>query len=84
MCSADLANFQGTMRETLEKSGIFILRRYLGTTRGHDGTQKFFKRKFDTSAAENDVSHVFFGLLERKLFRKRKGRQIKLQGCTKT
>ena len=28
------------------------------------------------------MSHVFFGLLEQKLFRKTKGRQIKSQGCT--
>ena len=28
------------------------------------------------------MSHVFFGLLEQKLFRKTKGRQIKYHGCT--
>ena len=31
---------------------------------------------------QNDVSHIFFGLLEQKLFQKIKGRQINLQGCT--
>ena len=30
----------------------------------------------------NDVSHVFFGLLEQKLFRKTKRRHIKLHGYT--
>ena len=28
------------------------------------------------------MSHVFFGFLQHKLFRKTKGRQIKSQGCT--
>ena len=47
------------MRKTLEKHDIFILRRYLGTTRCHDGTQNFLKRKFDTSAFKWRVTRVF-------------------------
>ena len=39
-----------TMRKTIEKHDILILRRYLGTTMCHDGTQNCFKKKFDTSA----------------------------------
>ena len=45
------------MRKTLEKHDIF-LRRYLGTTRCHDGTQNFLKRKFDTSALKWRVTRV--------------------------
>ena len=56
----------GTVRKTFEKHDIFLLRCSLGTTRGHDGAQNFFRRKSDTSEAENDVSHVFFELLEQK------------------
>ena len=48
------------MRKTLEKHDIFILRRYLGTTRGHDGTQKFFKKKFDTSALKWRLARIFW------------------------
>ena len=48
------------MRKTLEKHDIFILRRYLGTTRCHDGTQNFLKRKFDTSALKWRVTRVFW------------------------
>ena len=48
------------MRKTLKKRDIFILRRYLGTTRGHDGTQMFFKRKFDTSALKWRVARIFW------------------------
>ena len=32
------------MRKILEKHDNFILRRYLGNTRGHDGTQNFFQK----------------------------------------
>ena len=48
------------MRKTLEKHDIFILRRYLGTTRCHDGTQNFLKRKFDTSALKWRVTRAFW------------------------
>ena len=48
------------MRKTLEKHDIFILRRYLGTIRCHDGTQNFLKRKFDTSALKRRVARVFW------------------------
>ena len=44
-----ILNF-GTMRKTLEKHDILILRCYFGTTRCHDGTQDFLKKTFDTSA----------------------------------
>ena len=43
---------------------------------------KIFSRESLILQLSNDVSHVFFGLLEQKLFRKTKGRQIKSQGCT--
>ena len=43
---------------------------------------KIFSKETLILQLSNDVSHVFFGLLEQKLFRKTKGRQIKSQGCT--
>ena len=46
------------MLKTLEKRDIFILRRYLGTTRCHNDTQNFLKRKFDTSALKWRVTRV--------------------------
>ena len=51
------------MRKTLEKHDIFILRRYLGTTRCHDGTQTFIKRKFDTSTLKWRVAEYSTPLL---------------------
>ena len=47
------------MRKTLKKREMFILRRYLGTARGEDGTQNFIKWKFDTSASKWRVAHIF-------------------------
>ena len=75
------------MRKTLEKHDIFILRRYLGTTRCHDGTQNFLliMRKFDTSTLKLRVTRVFWiAKLKQKLFRKTKGRQKKSQGCAES
>jgi len=43
---------------------------------------KIFSRESLILQISNDVSHVFFELLEQKLFRKTKGRQINSQGCT--
>ena len=42
---------------------------YLDTTRCHDGTQTFLKRKFDTSALKWRVTR-FFWKARKKLFRK--------------
>jgi len=67
------------MRKTLKKRDIFILRRYLGTTRGQDGTQNFFKWSLILQL-QNDVSHVFFGLLEHKFTLKNKRTPNKVTG----
>ena len=47
------------MQKTLEKHDIFISKRYLGTTRCHDGTQNFLKQKFDTLALKWRVARIF-------------------------
>ena len=49
-CECPLGNIRGlllnmcTTQKTLEKHEIFILMRYLGTRRCHDGTQNFLKK----------------------------------------
>ena len=48
------------MRQTLKKRDIFILGRYLGTTKNQDGTQNFFKWKFDTSVSKWRVACIFW------------------------
>ena len=71
------------MWKTLEKHDIFILRRYLGTTRCHDGTQNFLKRKFDTSALKWHVARVFW-IIRTKIISKNKRTPLKVSGlyCT--
>ena len=71
----------GCHAENPWKHDIFILMRYLGTRRCHDGSQNFLKRKFETSAALKwRVTRVFWIGGTKIIQKKQKDAKIKAPG----